>query len=57
MMGAERNISRLCANEQIPCNVMLGGAKHLAFSCSDEDEILRLCLRMTIRCGLSRRLS
>ena len=33
---------------------MLSGAKHLAFSATYEDEILRLRLRMTLRHSLFR---
>ena len=40
---------RLCRNPRKRADVMLSGAKHLAFSRCDEDEILRLRLRMTLR--------
>jgi hypothetical protein len=33
---------RLCRNEEKPMAVMLSAAKHLAFSVTYEDEILRL---------------
>ena len=43
---------RLCRNAIKPVVVMLSGAKHLAFSATYEDEILRLRLRMTLRHSL-----
>jgi len=40
---------RLCRDANDHIDVMLSNAKHLAFSASNEDEILRLRLRMTLR--------
>ena len=44
--------SRRCRKSKNSVGVMLSAAKHLAASDTYENEILRLCLRMTLRHGL-----